>query len=112
MATFGLSSSSCTISCRFFSPPGKPSFTLRWANAGSMPSRSIAALSSVPQVRSFGASPSIAVFAVRRKFTTLTPGTSTGYCMARNMPAPARSSRTGGASVRLVIRPRPPSAAR
>jgi hypothetical protein len=44
------------------------------------------------QVRNFGASPSIAVFAVRRKFATETPGTSTGYCIARNSPARARSS--------------------
>ncbi len=43
-------------------------------------------------MRSFGASPSIAVFAVRRKLATETPGTSTGYCMARNRPARARSS--------------------
>ena len=34
----------------------------------------------------------IAVFAVRRKLDTDTPGTSTGYCMARNRPARARSS--------------------
>ncbi len=44
------------------------------------------------QVRSGGAWPSIAVLAVRRKFDTDTPGTSTGYCMARNRPARARSS--------------------
>jgi len=30
--------------------------------------------------------------AVRRKFVTVTPGISTGYCMARNSPARARSS--------------------
>ena len=34
----------------------------------------------------------MAVLAVRRKFETETPGTSTGYCMARNNPARARSS--------------------
>src|SRR5690606_10803299 len=39
-----------------------------------------------------GASPSIAVLAVRRKFVTVTPGISTGYCIARNRPARARSS--------------------
>jgi len=33
-----------------------------------------------------------AVNAVRRKFDTDTPGTSTGYCMARNSPALARAS--------------------
>ena len=49
-------------------------------------------LTSLTQVRSFGASPSIAVLAVRRKLETETPGTSTGYCIARNSPARARSS--------------------
>ena len=49
-------------------------------------------LTSLTHVRTLGASPSIAVFAVRRKFDTETPGTSTGYCMARNRPARARSS--------------------
>ncbi len=34
----------------------------------------------------------MAVLAVRRKFETETPGTSTGYCMARKSPARARSS--------------------
>ena len=52
----------------------------------------MAPLTSLTQVRSFGASPRIAVAAVRRKLETVTPGTSTGYCMARNMPARARSS--------------------
>jgi hypothetical protein len=47
---------------------------------------------SFTQCRRLGALPSIAVFAVRRKFETVTPGTSTGYCMARNRPARARSS--------------------
>jgi hypothetical protein len=32
------------------------------------------------------------VAAERRKFDIDTPGTSTGYCMARNKPARARSS--------------------
>ena len=53
---------------------------------------SSAALTSLTQVRSLGASPSMAVLAVRRKFATETPGTSTGYCMARKSPARARSS--------------------
>ena len=44
------------------------------------------------ELRSFGASPRTAVTAVRRKFDTDTPGTSTGYCMARNSPARARAS--------------------
>ena len=88
----GLSSSIWRISWRFFSPPEKPSLTLRSANAGSMRRPSMAERTSLTHVRSFGASPSMAVFAVRRKFDTVTPGTSTGYCMARNRPARARSS--------------------
>ena len=52
----------------------------------------MASLTSLTQVRSFGASPSTAVLAVRRKLETVTPGTSTGYCIARNRPARARSS--------------------
>ena len=57
-----------------------------------MPSSAMASLTSLTQVRSFGASPRTAVAAVRRKLDTDTPGTSTGYCMARNRPARARSS--------------------
>ena len=83
IAIFGSSSSSWTISWRFFSPPEKPSLTERVAKAGSIFSASIAVLTSLTQVRSFGASPSMAVLAVRRKLDTETPGTSTGYCMAR-----------------------------
>ena len=52
----------------------------------------MAALTSLTQCRSLGASPRTAVAAVRRKFDIDTPGTSTGYCMARNSPARARSS--------------------
>ena len=52
----------------------------------------IAPFSSLTKLRSFGASPRVAVIAVRRKFDTDTPGTSTGYCMARNSPARARAS--------------------
>src|SRR5215203_3466078 len=52
----------------------------------------MAVLTSLTQVRSFGASPSRAVLAVRRKLDTETPGTSTGYCIARNRPARARAS--------------------
>ncbi len=66
--------------------------TERGAIAVSMRTRSMAALTSLTQVRSLGASPSTAVFAVRRKFDTDTPGTSTGYCIARKRPARARSS--------------------
>jgi hypothetical protein len=66
--------------------------TLRCANVVSIDIRSIAPLTSFTQVRSLGAWPSMAVFAVRRKLATDTPGTSTGYCIARNSPARARSS--------------------
>ena len=52
----------------------------------------MASLTSFTQVRSLGASPRMAVAEVRRKLETETPGTSTGYCMARNRPARARSS--------------------
>ena len=88
----GSSSSIWAISWRFFSPPEKPSLTERWPNVGSRLRASRVALTSLTQVRSLGASPSMAVLAVRRKLDTETPGTSTGYCMARNSPARARSS--------------------
>ena len=91
-AIFGASSSSWRISCRFFSPPEKPSFRFRLANAGSIDRLFIAACSSLANVRSLGASPRTAVMAVRRKLDTDTPGTSTGYCMARNSPVRARAS--------------------
>lgn len=54
--------------------------------------RCMASLTSFTQVRSLGASPRTAVAEVRRKLETETPGTSTGYCMARKRPARARSS--------------------
>ena len=92
IAIFGSSSSSWRISWRFFSPPEKPSFSDRSANFGSMARSPIAPFISLTKFRSFGASPRTAVTAVRRKFDTDTPGTSTGYCMARNRPARARAS--------------------
>ena len=55
-------------------------------------SAAIASLTSPTQVLTFGASPRIAVTAVLKKFETDTPGTSTGYCIARNNPALALSS--------------------
>ncbi len=91
-AIFGSSSSSWRISWRFFSPPEKPSLSERSANFGSMARSLIAPFSSLTKLRSFGASPRMAVTAVRRKLDTDTPGTSTGYCMARNSPARARAS--------------------
>jgi hypothetical protein len=92
IAIFGLSRPIWRISWRFFSPPEKPSLTLRSAKAASISSASISVRTSLTQVRSLGAWPVTAVAAVRRKFDTETPGTSTGYCMARNSPARARSS--------------------
>src|SRR5665647_3195327 len=92
IANLGARSSICRISWRFFSPPEKPSLTFRSANTGSIRRFSMAARTSLTQCRSGGAWPVIAVLAVRRKLDTLTPGTSTGYCMARNIPARARAS--------------------
>jgi hypothetical protein len=92
IATLGLSSSIWRISWRFFSPPEKPSLTLRSAKAGSICSSAMADLTSFTQVRSLGASPRTAVAEVRRKLEMETPGISTGYCMARKRPARARSS--------------------
>src|SRR5918997_5128263 len=72
-----------------------PSETTRSASTSrpeSVSRPAISVLTSLTQVRSLGASPLMAVAAVRRKFDTETPGTSTGYCMARNRPARARSS--------------------
>jgi hypothetical protein len=92
IAIFGSSSSSWRISWRFFSPPENPSLSDRSANFGSMARSPMAPFSSLMKVRSLGASPRAAVTAVRRKFDTDTPGTSTGYCMARKRPARARAS--------------------
>ena len=55
-------------------------------------SEAIASLTSPTQVLTLGASPRIAVTAVRKKLDTETPGTSTGYCIAKNNPALALSS--------------------
>ena len=88
----GRSSSSWRISWRFFSPPENPSLTLRSAKAGSISRRAMASFCSLTHSRSLGASPRTAVAEERRKLLTLTPGTSTGYCIARNRPARARSS--------------------
>ena len=52
----------------------------------------MASFTSDTHVRNFGASPRRAVAAVRKKFDTETPGTSTGYCIAKKSPALARSS--------------------
>ena len=102
IANRGLSSSSWTISCRFFSPPEKPSLRLRWANSGSIWTRSIARIDVLhPGTQLRG-------LAVERRLRrtqevrTDTPGTSTGYCMARNSPARARSSTVSDEQVLTV----------
>ena len=104
IAIFGWSSSIWRISWRFFSPPEKPSLTLRSAKAGSILRLPMADLTSLTHVRSLGASPSIAVLAVRRKLLTVTPGTSTGYCIARKRPARARCVDGHGEHVLAVER--------
>ena len=70
----------------------KPSFTLRAMKSGSISRFFMASLTSLVQVRREGALPSTAVLAERRKLDMVTPGISTGYCIARNRPARARSS--------------------
>ena len=92
IAILGFRSSSCKISWRFFSPPEKPSLMFRSVKSGSIRRLLIAVFSSPTHSLSFGASPLIAVLAVLRKLETETPGTSTGYCIAKNRPARARSS--------------------
>jgi hypothetical protein len=92
MASSGLSRAIWRISWRFFSPPEKPSLRLRSAKRGSMSSWRICSRSSLANSRTGTSSPRTAFMAVRRKLVTDTPGTSTGYCMARNIPIRARSS--------------------
>ncbi|CAB4771108.1 unannotated protein [freshwater metagenome] len=65
---------------------------MRSEKAVSIFREAIASLTSPTHVLTLGASPRIAVTAVRKKLETETPGTSTGYCIARNNPAFARSS--------------------
>ena len=77
---------------RFFSPPENPTFKSRLTKSGETFRAMLASRSRFVQSRSLGAWPSMAVLAVRRKFVTDTPGTSTGYCIARKSPARARSS--------------------
>ncbi len=91
-AIVGRSSAICTISKRFFSPPEKPSLTLRWRNFSSMSSSFICSLSRSMNSRTGISSPVTELSARRRKLVSDTPGISTGYCIARNRPAWARSS--------------------
>ena len=57
-----------------------------------MPSRSIWVFMCLRNSSALTCSPLIDWYAVRRKFTTDTPGISVGYCIARNRPRLARSS--------------------
>ncbi len=81
----------CRISKRFFSPPEKPSLTLRDRNCWSIFSAATCSLSSVMNCRTGTSSGRVAFTAVRRKLVRETPGISVGYCMARKRPAAARS---------------------
>src|SRR6478735_1715858 len=98
IASEGSSTASCRTSFRFFSPPENPWFTYRWTIASSIPSRSICVFMCLRNASAEICSPLIAWYAVRRKFTTDTPGTSVGYCIARNNPRCARWS-----GVRVVM---------
>src|SRR6266498_2161521 len=60
--------------------------------ASSTPRRFIFSFMCFRKARAEISSAFTALYAVRRKFTTETPGTSTGYCMARNRPRWARWS--------------------
>src|SRR6266487_1908070 len=92
IASVGSSTASCRTSFRFFSPPENPWLTYRWTIASSIPRRSICVFMCLRNASAEICSPLIAWYAVRRKFTTETPGTSVGYCMARNSPRLARWS--------------------
>jgi hypothetical protein len=92
MASWGCSSAIWRISWRFFSPPEKPSLRLRSANFGSICSSFICSRRSLANCRTGTSWPLTELTAVRRKLVTDTPGTSTGYCIARKMPSLARSS--------------------
>ena len=80
----------------------------RRAKSGSMSRRPSAAATTFGQVRTLGAVPVSAVVAVRRKLLIDTPGTSTGYCMARNNPARARSSTANSLNSTPSRRAEPP----
>ena len=60
--------------------------------ASSTPRTSIFSFMCLRNASALVCPPFTAVYAVRRKFTTETPGTSTGYCIARNSPRLARWS--------------------
>ena len=84
------------ISFRFFSPPEKPSFTLRFASL--LSNSTIARFSRISfrnSVADTGFKPlysRCAFTAARMKFTMLTPGISTGYWKLKKSPSRLRSS--------------------
>ena len=79
---------SCTVSLRFFSPPERSTFRDRSKSRGSRPMAFASARISVGTTE--GSRPAAAKDASSTS-TRLTPGTSMGYCRARNSPACARS---------------------
>ena len=96
MANFGSNIAIWKISLRFFSPPEKPSFTLRLANL--LSNSTIARFSRIIFKKSVADTGSCPLYlrwaftAARMKFTMLTPGISTGYWKLRNNPSRLRSS--------------------
>src|SRR6478736_4447473 len=99
IAILGFSSSSCRISWRFFSPPEKPSLTLRSAKDGSMDRLAMASRTSLTHSRSLGASPRTAVAAVRRKLET---GTRALVDLHREYVGAVEGDRPGGDGVLRV----------
>ena len=90
IAICGCSTASWSTSFRFFSPPEKPWFVS--VHHRVVDAEAVHLLLHVLAERQGACSPFTAWYAVRRKFTTETPGTSVGYCIARNSPRLARSS--------------------
>ena len=94
--SFGSSIAIWKISLRFFSPPEKPSFTLRLASL--LSNSTIARFSRISfrnSVAETGGRPlyfRCSLTAARMKFTILTPGISTGYWKLKNKPSRLRSS--------------------
>ncbi len=96
MVNLGSSIAIWNISLRFFSPPEKPSFTLRPVSLLSIDTSALFSFirrrNSLPVI---GSSPSclrLAFTAARMKLTIDTPGISTGCWKERKMPLSDRSS--------------------
>ena len=94
--SFGSSIAIWNISFRFFSPPEKPSFTLRLASL--LSNSTMARFSRISFRKSVADTAGSPLYfrcsftAARMKFTMLTPGISTGYWKLRNSPSRLRSS--------------------